>query len=179
MKKIILPAILTLFCLACTKNKGNSDDPYTAKISFTYNGNQYNISSSGSYIKEQFLILLSADFAGLHIKGPDIFGGTIDMDCNPQGNIACTLFIPSGMNALGSCSNFNNNGAPIDSVKVYWYESGSVNFFYTDCKNNSNGPSDVKDCAINGTFSLTLTNKNNQKIILSNGSFSGRIKKYR
>ena len=177
MKKGILSAILLLSLFACSK-KGNTDNPVIDKINFTYNGNQYNLSSSGSYIKQHFLILLSANFAGLYINRPDLFGGTIDMACNTQGNIICVYHNPAGMNVTGACNSLTNNGAAIDSVKVYWYESGAVNFSYSDCKNTPNGYTGEQDCIITGSFNFTLTNKNNQKIILSNGSFFGRIKKY-
>ncbi len=127
MKKGILSAIFLLSLFACSK-KGNSDTSTIDKISFTYNGNQYNLSSPSSHIKQHFAILLSANFAGLYINRPDLFGGTIDIVCNTQGNIVCVYHNPTGMNVTGPCNRLTNNGAAIDSVKVYWYESGSVNF---------------------------------------------------
>lgn len=177
MKIFIALSILAISCFSCLKTK-NSDDPYIAKINFTCNSQPYQTSSVSSYLKTQFYILLSANFAGLKINRPDIFGGVIEIDCDIQGNILCAYLNPTGMNVSGACNNLLNNGAPIDSVKVFWYESGSVNFGWSDCKNIPNGYQGEQDCAINGSFNITLTNKNNQKIILSNGSFSGRIKRY-
>jgi hypothetical protein len=67
---------------------------------------------------------------------------------------------------------------PIDSVLVYYYQSGSLNSTISDCKGYSGTdfgtglPYAYSECKVSGTFDLTLVNKNNQTIKITNGVFS-------
>jgi hypothetical protein len=64
----------------------------------------------------------------------------------------------------------------IDSTKIYFYRSGSVQYSVTDCEYHSGytidgTPSSWDECTITGSFALTLGNKNNDLIEIKNGSF--------
>jgi hypothetical protein len=183
MKKIIiLSAFFSVF--AGCKKSIDSISSYETKISFTYNGQQYNHSSTSSIMTDNILVQgipLFVNFTGIAIEDPGLLGGTIIILSRSSGNIQCSYLRPTGMlvsSATGNC-NLTNGGNPIDSVQVYWYESGSINFSYSDCRNLTGTTiPGQRDCRITGSFDLTLTNKNNQKIKLTNGSFTGRIKTY-
>ena len=166
----------------CIKNSDSIS--YETKISFTYNGQQYNQSSPSNILTDAILVQgipLFVNFTGIAIEDPGVLGGTILILSRNSGNIQCSYLRPTGMlvsSSSGNC-NLTNGGNPIDSVQVYWYESGSINFSYFDCRNLTEATiPGQKDCKITGSFDLTLTNKNNQKIKLTNGSFTGRIKTY-
>ncbi|MEO6613595.1 MAG: hypothetical protein ABIT05_12460 [Chitinophagaceae bacterium] len=156
---------------------------YETKINFTYNGQQQ---SRGSTIFSNIIIVqnefLFVNFAGLGIKDQNnLFGGDIYITATNPGTIICAYLQPTGssVSTTGANCQLQSGGNPIDSVAVYWYESGSLNFSYSDCKDLTGAiVPGQKDCAINGTFDLVLTNKNNQKMRLTNGSFSGRLRKY-
>jgi hypothetical protein len=172
---IIICSIVVL--VACKKDKNES---VKDTIRFTYNGQQYDGGSS-SLISSRLIFpeFIFANFAGLVIKRPDIFGGEIRIYEDAPGSIECAYLEPIGSTITGFCNSLLMNNGVIDSVRVYWIESGSVSFGYSDCKALTNVTvQGQKDCAINGTFNVTLTNKNNDKIILSNGTLSGRIKRY-
>jgi hypothetical protein len=183
MKKIII--ILSAFFSLFTGCKKSSDSiSYETKISFTYNGQQYNHNSSSNIMTDVILVQgipLFVNFTGIEIGDPGLLGGTIIILSRSSGNIQCSYLRPTGMlvsSSAGNC-NLTNGGNPIDSVQVYWYESGSINFSYSDCRNLTGATiPGQKDCKTTGSFDLILTNKNNQKIKLTNGSFTGRIKTY-
>lgn len=175
---------VTLFAGGCKKNSDSVS--YETKINFTYNGQQYShtapsdISSNLIIVQSEILLV---NFIGLVIEDQhNIFQGKIIISAQTPGPIPCAYFRPNGTSVSatgGNCSMLNNGGNPIDSVQAYWYESGSVNYTYSDCKaiTTTRIPGQ-KDCAIAGSFDLTLTNKNGQKMRLTNGSFTGRIRTY-
>ncbi len=186
MKKGILAVLLIAAVIFFTgpgcKKFGDSTS-YETKINFTYNGQQQSRSST---IYSDIIIvqneILFVNFTGLGIKDENnLFGGDIYITARNPGAIVCGYLQPTGssVSSTGANCNLHSGGNPIDSVAVYWYESGSINFTYSDCKDVTAAiVPGQKDCAINGTFDLVLTNKNNQKMRLTNGSFSGRMRKY-
>jgi hypothetical protein len=185
--KFIGAAIYCCCCLCFAGCKKNNDSPsYETKISFNYNGQQYNRTHPSSIFSDFILVqgqILLVNFTGLGIEDENnLLQGKIVLLARNPGTIPCAYLQPTGssVSALGGdCNRLQAGGNPIDSVRVYWYESGSVNFSYSDCKaiTSATVPGQ-NDCAISGTFNITLTNKNNQKIILTNGTFSGRIRRY-
>lgn len=170
-------------CILSGCKKNNDGVSYETSIRFTYNGKQYE-GGSGSKINSSFYLpqFIFANFAGLQISRPDLFGGEIEILDQNQGNIDCAYLSPSGapVAAVGlSCNNLQQNNGPIDSVQVYWIESGTIGFGYSDCRARTGTVTPNQyDCAVHGNFELILTNKNGQKIVLSNGSFTGRINKW-
>ncbi|MFZ1856923.1 MAG: hypothetical protein WAU29_06115 [Chitinophagaceae bacterium] len=183
-KILLLFLSLTMLLTGCKKNSDFLS--YDTKISFNYNGQQYNRTSPSSILTDILLVqgnLLFVNFTGLAIEDQDnLLNGKTLLLARTPGPVQCAYLQPTGtsVSALGgNCSQLQNVGNPIDSVQVYWYESGSINFSYNDCKAiTTANVAGQYDCAITGTFDMTLTNKNNQKIILTNGTFSGRIKKF-
>lgn len=169
--------VITFSFLGCKK----TNPGFETMVSFTYNGQQHSIASSG-VIQTQLILpeLIFANFEGLQIDRPDLFGGTIKIHSSNTGGINCAFLNPTGMNVLGlACNALSNNGGVIDSVAVYWLESGNLTVSYSQCK-DAEGTSvpGQKDCLVSGNFSLTLVNKNNQRIILTDGSFYGPMRKY-
>ena len=183
LKFSLVTTSFTFIMPGCKKIKDFAT--YEAKISFTYNGQQHNLTSPSRIQTDLIIVqnqLLFVNFAGLVIDNQNLFGGTVYINTKTPGPIRCAFLLPPGKNVndvLGDCRNLQSNGGPIDSVNVYYYESGSVNFIYTDCRPVSGAiVPGQKDCSVSGNFDLTLTNKNNLKIKLINGSFSGRIRTY-
>jgi hypothetical protein len=167
--------------------KKSTDTPsYESKISFTYNGQSYTRKAPSSLNTNIILVQgvpLFVNFYGLVIEDEaNLLGGRVIITAPDPGILRCAFLQPTGSSVSapgGNCSQLNNGGNPIDSVAVYWYESGSLNFSYSDCRDLTGTTiPGQKDCGVTGSFDLTLTNKNGQKIRLTNGSFSGRMKKY-
>jgi hypothetical protein len=65
------------------------------------------------------------------------------------------------------------SGNPIDSVKVYWLQTGMFTHNFTDCKATATG--NFQLCIMKANFSVTLVNKNTDKIIIANGTCSAEI----
>lgn len=66
----------------------------------------------------------------------------------------------------------NGQTVPIDSSKVFIFQSGSLNHSISDCKSHSLGPGyEWTTCRATGTFDLTLVNKFNEAIEITNGTF--------
>jgi len=170
--------------IACKKS---TDSPsYATTIKFTYNGQSYTrIAPSALYTNIILVqgVPLFVNFYGLGIEDDgNLLGGRVIITSPNIGPIQCAFLQPPGSSvsaAGGNCSQLNNGGNPIDSIAVYWYESGSLSFSYSDCRDLTGTTiPGQKDCGVTGNFDLVLTNKNGQKIRLTNGSFSGRLKKY-
>jgi hypothetical protein len=183
IKPDLLVIAVTILLAGCKKSIDYTS--YETKISFNYNGQQYNRTSPSSISTNVIVVQtwpLFVNFAGLVIDDPALFQGKLILLASSPGQFQCAYLQPTSSSVYatsGNCSMLNNGGNPIDSVQVYWYESGSVNYSYSDCKAISGTTiPGQKDCAITGTFDVTLTNKNHQKIMLTNGTFSGRIKIY-
>jgi hypothetical protein len=180
-----LCAALWLGFLVTGCKKNNPVISYETKIDFTYNGQSYSRTSPSRILSNLIVVqneFLLVNFAGLEIDDDAVLGGDIFILSKSPGAIQCAYFQPTGLSVhdvFGNCSTLLSGSDPIDSLRVYWYESGSLNFSYTDCKAVTNAiVSGQKDCAISGNFDLTLTNKNNQKMRLTNGSFKGKIRTY-
>lgn len=175
----LISICLILFLNSC--KKGSDERPPEKYIRFTYNGQQYEASEPASFIQTDLLFpqLIFANFYGLVISRPEIFGGDIIITASNTSFTTCAYLRPAGTNVAGSCSSLLDNGNPIDSVRTYWMESGSISSGYSECKDLTGlSVPGQKLCTVSGTFSFTLTNKNNQKIIITNGTFKGQIKKY-
>lgn len=186
MNQFLKFSFTTIFIIivltSCTKNSFSVSSK--TKIGFTYNGQQYERTSPSNILTDIIVVQrtpLFVNFTGISIEDQNLFGGTILILSRNPGSIQCAYFRPAGMSVSSSGGNciLTNGGNPIDSVQVYWYESGSLNYSYSDCRDlTGTTVAGQKDCGITGNFDLTLTNKNNQKIKLTNGYFSGRITKY-
>jgi hypothetical protein len=65
-------------------------------------------------------------------------------------------------------------GGSIDSSNVLLYSSGTLNLVSSNCRTVNvdifgTGGAPFTYCDVNGTFDLTLQNKNNQKIVITKG----------
>jgi hypothetical protein len=180
MNRCFLFIIFSLLFTACSKNK--DDNKVERYVRFTYNGQQYEANWPGSYVSTQFILpeFIFANFSGLYISRPDIFNGDIVVMASQANGLQCAYLRPTGTNVTGMCNSLIDNGNPIDPLRTFWLESGTIGFNYSQCENLTNVTVQGQQlCTVTGTFSFTLTNKNNQKIIITNGSFRDQIKKYR
>jgi hypothetical protein len=183
LQLFIAGCMLSLMMHGCTKAKDSSS--YETRIKFTYNGQEYTRTSPSRILSDLLNVqneFLLVNFLGLEIEDENnVLGGTIVIFSRSTGIMHCAYLRPTGTSVSATYTDcmLYDGANPVDSVQVYWYESGSINFSYSDCKDLTYAiVSGQKDCAISGTFNLTLTNKINQKIILTNGTFSGRIRIY-
>ena len=157
-----------LGCITACK-KDSAQGPPQGRLRFTYNGNQYDLS---------YILNGTAEWgiekSGIFINRPDIFNGSVHF---PNDNCA---FLDPAINALYVQMDMNcqlsSFGLPIDSVKVYLYQSGSVNIAYKNCSVKSGHDpvtgtkSSYNVCDANGSFNLVLKNKKNKTITITNGT---------
>jgi hypothetical protein len=169
MRKIFLTTaansflILFLFLLTtgCKKDHEPGSNP---RLSFTYEGKQYNLPQSDA---AGYWAIYNG---GLEIRRPDIFGGYIFF---PKSG--CALFAPVNTEIqLDNNCQYYSSGA-IDSTNLYHFESGSLKIHYANChietgKDWFTGtPYSIEYCIASGTFDLTLKNKEGKLIIITNG----------
>ena len=172
MKKFQLILTALSFCViisGCSKSK--DDNKIERYIRFTYNGQQYEANWPASGVTSNFILpeFIFANFNGLHISRPDIFNGDIIVMASQANGLECAYLRATGTNVSGMCNSLNDNGNPIDSVRTYWLESGTIGVNYSQCENLTNVTVPNQQlCTVTGSFSFTLTNKNNQKIIITN-----------
>ncbi len=114
--------------------------------------------------------------SGFGIFRNDIFGGIVRyLDSN------CAYFEPGearlvGLQTGGFCR-LTAGGAPLDSIAVYLYQSGSYKITYKNCYTKTEysylgGPPIVYDvCDADGSFELTLENQENKTIRITEGTF--------
>lgn len=142
------------------------------KITYTYNGQQYTSNTAGCILSQ--LVGWQGGspilgFYGLAIDNPAILGGKVWLVGSTSNPWNCGYLEPTGISVqrgMGNCD-LRTNGGPIDSVAVYLYESGSLQISSNECTSGTGY------CKVTGTFDVTLVNKNGQRIVLTNGSFSG------
>jgi hypothetical protein len=160
---------LIIMTVGCKKSSESSNAP-ESRFSFTYKGIHYILRDPGS----------TGDWAiggpfGIFIDRPDLFNGRIyfpSSQCaylDPQDNGGNVHLNPN-------CQLINSNGAPVDSIAVYFYQSGSANFLYKNCRTKRQydlltGYFTLEVCDVSGTFDLVLKNKENKLIEITNGTF--------
>jgi len=105
---------------------------------------------------------------------PDVFGGKIFFDINN-----CAYLVPEILNSYigANCTLYitNDQDTPIDSSKIFSYQSGSLDLNIGEC--NTHTVEDiwglisyeVTTCMVSGTFDLILVNKDNETIEITNG----------
>ena len=124
----VISAIVVLF--SCSKKNEPQDPDNAPKFSFEYNGKKYSGSNIGGYM------LSNNTFDGILLNREDLFGGHIYFYRNSSLSNNCAYLNPTGQQLIAQkpgCVLFNN-GNPIDSVKVYFYSSGSINYSTSNCK---------------------------------------------
>lgn len=170
----LLTVILTIVVLfSCGKKGSEEDKKKETSFSFDFNGTSYKQSANSG------VTLLNDTFGILIIDRPDLFGGTIYYHYNSSLNNNCAYLSPTGQQVYvqhPGCIVLNS-GNPIDSVKVYLYRSGNLSITKSNCRRmterayGGSGGVEYDLCDVSGTFNLTLGNKNNQTIVITNGSF--------
>ena len=173
MKNLL--AILTvlsalLLSNACSKESELMPDP--GEFNFTYNGKDYHMTPYNLNVE-----VSSKGKNRINIHLPGVFGGEIYFDVNGCAYMApelTTIYTDLHCNLTSKVDGIN---VPIDSSKVFIYQSGSLNLTISDCSTNTSenphpdggSSSTVTSCRASGTFDLTLVNKNNETIEITNG----------
>lgn len=162
---------LIIMVVGCKKSSIPSKTPDDSKFSFTYKGSQYTLPYR-SGIAEWGI----EGSVGIFINRPDLFNGIIHF---PSPN--CAYLVPRDngghLDLTGNCQLINTSGAPLDSIAVYLYQSGTANVSYKNCRPKTQydpitGTYFTFDvCDANGTFDLVLKNKENKTIEITNGTF--------
>ena len=165
--QIIIPVILFLLLAGCKKESANNRSASNSSLSFNYNGKQYTL----TYVREG-VQPWGADETSIDIDAPDIFNGKILF---PRPG--CAYFQPVGryIDINADCDPSYVDGLPGNTDSIYIYQNGSVSLSYSNCTTKS-GYDIVTGtnysyhlCDGNGTFELTLKNKKNETIVLTNG----------
>ena len=162
--KTLIPILITLLAamLFSCSNEPNEE------FSFTYNGKKYHNTSANLNIG---VILPGIQRIFIHM--PDVFGGEIYFDIQN-----CAYLVPEfpGSYIGQNCTLYSTDQyTPIDSSKVFAYQSGSLNLTIGECNTYTvEDPFgffsyEVTTCQVSGTFDLTLVNKNNETIEITNG----------
>lgn len=167
---LIISAIVVLF--SCGKKSDSGNEEKKPTISFKFNGKTYEITEGVG------LGIYDNRFDRIIIRRPDLFAGIIHFHTNSSLVNNCAYMVPDDqyyMHRPGCI--LSNNGNPIDSVKVYLFRSGTITNQVSNCRPQRERTAagtwvEYDLCDITGTFSLTLGNKNNQTIVLSNGTFA-------
>ncbi len=176
---IISVCCMFLIC-SCKKDSGsnnNSKDRFT----FEYNGIVYNKTVTNNVTNAAAINTNGGP--GIFIDMPSVFGGRIFFIRNgcaylETGSDVINVTEPNCQ--LSIQDNFSNP-QPIDSVKVYIYQSDTLNISFSDCKvKSSTDPwtgamHQYHVCRAKGTFELTLINKNQQQIKITNGKVDQTI----
>jgi hypothetical protein len=165
---LVISAIVVLF--SCKKT---GDEKKEHKFSFEFNGKKYNDPSNAT------LALLSG-LDLLLINRKDLFGGEIFFYANSSISNNCAYLVPTGEHYvahLPGCALYDG-GVLVDSITTYFYRSGNLKYSKSNCVRKTEvDPAtgsrvEYDECDVKGSFSLTLGNKNNQIIAITNGSFS-------
>jgi hypothetical protein len=168
---LYLLVFLSIVCgsIACKKNSPQRHSPFDGKFSFRYNGTNYTLPFKEGTTEWSVT-------PGIYINRADIFNGIIHF---PTSSCAYMDTGTSGENVtdIGNCHLTQISGAPIDSAVVYLYLNGFFNINYYNCESHSEydvftGRTINYDvCDANGTFELTLKNKDDNIIRITEGSF--------
>ncbi len=173
MKKLIFTlmtfAVVLLF-IACS----NQDEQVIREFNFTYNGKDYHYTPqiSGYDNIDIYSGVYNTETRRIYLGLNDVFGGEIYFDIFNCAylNLSSSLVILSNECKLSSFQ--NGHDMPIDSSKVFIYQSGSLNLMIADCKTHYLlGNPWYNSCTASGTFELTLANNNNETIKITNGNF--------
>ena len=166
---ISLSSCFFLLLTGCKKNSTPKDE-----ISFTYNGRTYFHDSKDRLHS----INVSYGYSGapslkVSINLPNL-DGTVTFE-----RTGCAFYLPKAVRlnnfSPGCVISYSSvaPGTPIDSSKIYQYSSGSLNLTSSNCTSSSFVFLGITlystYCDVNGTFDLTLTNRNNEKIVITNG----------
>ena len=172
--KTLIPIFIVLSVLlllsACSIENERMRDP--GEFKFTYNGTDYHITPYSPNVE-----VISNGKDHINIRIPGVFGGEIYFDINSCAYLAPELTTIYKDVHCNLTSRIDGLISPIDSSKVFTYQSGSLNLTISDCITNTeeyphpDGGSShtTSSCRASGTFDLTLVNKNNETIEITNG----------
>ena len=182
MKNSLFFLLITLIISVCSCKKDKKNpEPVKDEFSFVYNGNTYyatvtnNIGNGGAYKGDKGPAIV--------IDMRSVFNGTIRFEKEGCAYLAPanTVIYINEPGCLFMTKNDFGDLVPIDSAQVYVYKSGSLNISFSDCTGHSGTdwatglPYSYQVCRASGIFDLTLINKNNQTIEITNGKVNQHI----
>lgn len=175
---MILAIAVILAVCSCKKDSENAP----ANIfTFEYQGVVYNAGVNNGTLNAA--AIPTPGGPGVFIDIPSVFGGAIEFVSNgcaylQPGGKAFTVTQPGCQ--LSNKDDFGNT-TPIDSVAVYLFQSGTLNISFSECKVKSStdpwtgATHQYQVCRAKGSFELTLINKNQQQIKITNGKVDQTI----
>jgi len=174
MKKpftFLLTLAVLLLSNACSKQADPIIEPEVIDFLFTYNGQTYH-HKAGDYATasvQYFHKKLS-----ISINMVDVFGGEIYFDEKNCAFLAPEYYKVYHDEDCNLDARINNQIVPIDSTKVFIYQSGYLNASLTNCQTHTTdlGISvyTYTTCIASGTFELTLVNKIDETIEITSGT---------
>jgi hypothetical protein len=169
----IITICFVFFVLPGCKKGSSTPKADDGEISFTCNGKFYSYNTFDGYNG----VNVGAGIYGtplILITVPNEFSGRITYQ-----KTGCAYLLPTQSNiavqpgCLLLDYTSSSAGAPIDSTKVFVYNSGTLYLLSSNCKTSTTNilgySGTITSCDVNGTFDLTLQNKNGQKIVITNG----------
>jgi hypothetical protein len=171
---LLIATYTFLAILGCKKGETPANEEKD-ELSFVYNGTKYNYSVTNNVVNAGIGKGMDGT-PNLMIDMPNAFPGRVYFE-----KTGCAYLEPefASVRLAQGCQlkqvDQAGNLVPIDSSKVFIYQSGSLNVSFSDCSSKS-GVDFVtgynyqyNECAAIGTFGLTLANKNNELIKITDG----------
>jgi len=163
---LLLSCFSLLLLIHCRKESVVTDSPENI-LTYQYSGQNY--TDTGSAILDP-----DNKIQGIEFRNSSVFGGIIFFYSLPAN---CAFLVPDNSSYMLLAGCRLSFADPVDSSKIYYYRSGAINYSYSNCKHKivhdlvTGIHAEYDECSVTGTFSLTLGNKNNEKIAVTNGSF--------
>ncbi len=165
---IRLLALLMLSGISLTcKKSADTGSPQDSYFNFTVNGTAHSLPF------KEGISEWSITNNSIYINRPDIFNGIINF---PKDGCAYLEPVGSSVVADDNC-HLTQYGLPIDSSTVYIFEKGAKSINYTNCRSgttfdpDTGAPIPYEVCDVDGSFFLTLKNRENKTIEIVEGSF--------
>jgi hypothetical protein len=168
---ILIFASVLLISNACSNQIEPLPEPEKDVFVFTYNGQTYHhrVEDYASAIVQSY-----DDKLSISIKMLDVFGGEIYFDEKDCAYLAPEYYKVYHDENCNLRTQSNGHIVPIDSTKVFIFQSGYLNASLTDCQTHT---SDLGiavytyvTCIASGTFELTLVNNIDETVEITNGT---------
>jgi hypothetical protein len=172
---ILLFFAACLIFSACKKSGSSAIDiaPHNA-LTYEFQGKIYD-GADGTEGRWDLIYNNNKNITGIRIYRPDLFGGSVNFIAPGCAYLSTNSNIL--INEDINCAITYADGTPIDSSKVYFYQSGTFTSTTSNCTHQSGyviigvGSYDLCDIVVN--FSVTLVNNKGDKIEIKNGKVTG------
>ena len=171
LASLLIFGSVLLISNACSKQSEPMPEPEENDFVFTYNGKTYH-----QRVEAYFTAGVQSfhDKLSIFINMVDVFGGEIYFDEKNCAYLAPEYYKVYHDEDCNLDARINNQIVPIDSTKVFIYQSGYLNASLTNCQTHTTdlGISvyTYTTCIASGTFELTLVNKIDETIEITSGT---------